>query len=471
MGESTGNYGQLLSKERPRTSTSSNRSLSEEATSDYGRILYSAAFRRLQKKAQVFPLEDNAAVRSRLTHSLEVAHLGHEIALGVIRKLSLEPDQAQAFPLFVETACLCHDIGNPPFGHFGETAICNWFDRNEDEILSRISINNRRRFQSRFFADFRNFDGNPQGLRIALRLQRNTDEFGLNLTHTQTLANTKYTASSSEVVPGRKLSSKAGFFETERFRVKQARSALKMDDNARHPLAYIMEAADDSAYCLSDIEDALEKRIVRPSDLEDYLSDDWPKNENSEKLSDHLAYIKDLAGIATRGFLEFKVTVSNACTRAATKAYLKNHDAILAGTAQPLLDDEPQIRAILKFLKEFCRARIYRAPEAEHLELAGYSCVSGILDAFLCLLRCSRKDFEGQSDARIRRLRNLLPEGYIASYRETLSELTAAHADILQDDLEIFARAHLVVDYVAGMTDHFALVMHRTLSGEPHGYR
>jgi dGTPase len=131
-------YKNLITSQRPRQSTIKNRTLSTETDSDHGRVLFSTAFRRLQQKTQVFPLEDNAAVRSRLTHSLEVAYLGRLIALRIIEKSSEptarhKPDLTGLeipFRNIVETACLIHDIGNPPFGHFGEYATREWFRKN-----------------------------------------------------------------------------------------------------------------------------------------------------------------------------------------------------------------------------------------------------------------------------------------------------------------------------------------------------
>lgn len=178
-------YDLLISSKRMKDTRVSSRSLDGEADSDRGRVLFSAAFRRLQNKAQVFLLESNAAVRSRLTHSLEVSSVGRYIAQEVLHKFGERraelglTGKEHAFATFVETACLLHDIGNPPFGHFGERAIGTWFT---DTDRKPSSFPQRSRTHAHL-AEFGRFDGNPQGFRIVTRLQpeRSGDEFGANL--------------------------------------------------------------------------------------------------------------------------------------------------------------------------------------------------------------------------------------------------------------------------------------------------
>jgi dGTPase len=186
-------YQKLLSPVRRRTSSRSGRTLLTESESDRGRVLFSPAFRRLQQKAQVFSMEPNAAVRSRLTHSLEVSQVGRYLADEITQRLGplrLNDMQQGALVNFVETACLMHDIGNPPFGHFGEAAIQEWFKKHGAKcVLTSMDLDEKvapsyAASMNLALADFFQFDGNPQGLRIVSRLQWNTDAFGLNLTKT-----------------------------------------------------------------------------------------------------------------------------------------------------------------------------------------------------------------------------------------------------------------------------------------------
>ena len=193
-------YDQLLTNERHRPSRIQGRNLELEADADRGRILFSAPFRRLQNKAQVFSLESNAAVRSRLTHSLEVSSIGRLVAQEAIKSFSHEElidlgikDKELAFITFVENACLIHDLGNPPFGHFGEIAIANWFHNNAEDLKESFGTGLAHKWDQ-FYSDFRFFDGNPQGLRILTKLQPNNsnDLFGMNLTATTLAATIKY---------------------------------------------------------------------------------------------------------------------------------------------------------------------------------------------------------------------------------------------------------------------------------------
>ena len=271
-------YDKLLSRERIRQSKIQGRSLEEEAESDRGRVLFSAPFRRLQSKAQVFALETNASVRSRLTHTLEVATVGRQLAQAAftefgrrdeLEKLGLN-GKDRAFVSFVDAACLIHDLGNPPFGHFGEAAISEWFQQNESDLKPKQISGRAARLWEDHYKDLLNFDGNPQGLRIVTHLQceETADFTGLNLTATTIAATIKYPYDSSEIgTLGKK---KAGYFQTESEVVAKVWKILGIK-SSRHPLVALMEAADDTAYCISDIEDGIEKRVVSQDAMADFI--------------------------------------------------------------------------------------------------------------------------------------------------------------------------------------------------------
>lgn len=263
-------YSEIITTERLRKSTTDRTpELISETESDKARIIFSAPFRRLQKKAQVFPLESNAAVRSRLTHSLEVSIIGRQIAQMIAKELFQKKciDETEPFVNIVESACLLHDIGNPPFGHFGEAAISNWFK--EKAVKSEI-FKRHRDSNTSHYIDFENFDGNAQGLRIIAKLQ-GEDQFGLNLTCSVIAAYLKYPHSESSRKPGTNdLHKKPGYFLTEEETIKSVWSKLSIPLHIRSPLTFIMEAADDIAYCLSDIEDGIEKKLVK---FEDFIAE------------------------------------------------------------------------------------------------------------------------------------------------------------------------------------------------------
>jgi len=242
----------LVTPIRRRNSTiTDTRSILIESESDKGRVINSASFRRLQQKAQVFPLEPNAAVRSRLTHSIEVSQVGRHIAQKVIESTLESSNQPYielaAFVNTIETACLLHDIGNPPFGHLGETAIQCWFTK------SKFG-------DAREFKDLCNFDGNPQGYRIASFLS-GKDSFGLNLTCTQLLSMIKYPTDVTGKDAGAPYK-KIGIFDADYAGYEDACEKLDWVPRRKFPFVYLMDAADDIAYSMSDLEDGIEKKVV-----------------------------------------------------------------------------------------------------------------------------------------------------------------------------------------------------------------
>jgi len=218
-------YRSLITNKRykPTGSSVEGRSIDEEAASDRACVIYSSAFRRLQHKTQVFTLSRDAAVRSRLTHSMEVANVGRWIAQKVVDKsleaAGLEQKYCAAFVSLIETGCLAHDIGNPPFGHFGEAAVQDWFRTKWASTVGNHAEDGRLQ---EFVKNFLSFDGNPQGLRILTRLQGRTRaerrEYGMDMTYSQILTALKYPRGPLDATKWKK----AGFFESERPKIEAA---------------------------------------------------------------------------------------------------------------------------------------------------------------------------------------------------------------------------------------------------------
>jgi dGTPase len=353
--------------------------------SDKARIVTSTAFRRLQVKAQVFSLEQNAAVRSRLTHTLEVATYGELIARKAADQLCsaklLVPSLIFPFVTIVQNACLLHDIGNPPFGHLGEYAIRAWFQHQEHVIRERWANHGlEQSIIEPHLGGLKFFDGNPQGLRIVMRLQRWRDEFGLNLTFPLLASMVKYLDVSPCEGNFRK---KAGFFETERPWLSQIWTHLGLQlengrPRSRYPLTFLMEAADDIAYCVSDIEDAIEKHVVR----EDLFLKEIPQ---------HLKHYLD----TPPSFLGFKTSVTRALVQGAADIYVSRHSDILNGSmATPLLDGDPKLKSAVDWLKEYTKSNVFRSPEAVEVELSGFRIITDLLDFFSPLLFEGTHQFE-----------------------------------------------------------------------------
>lgn len=495
-------YEKLLSTERARVSTSSGRNLVIESESDRARLVFSSPFRRLQQKAQVFSLEENAAVRSRLTHSLEVAQIGRFIADQICEDLisegSLTPSNARAFVNFVEVACLMHDLGNPPFGHFGEAAIASWFKENgeycakvatysgttpdlEESDISSIQET---------LADFVEFDGNCQGLRIASLLQWNTDSYGFNLTFTSLASYLKYLRAplfNASDVKNLQFRKKAGFFSTEKALVNQIWEHFNysISNPQRFPLAYIMEAADDIAYCISDLEDSIEKELLQSQHVFLELNDLWarlittkkvdPTDKNTELLSTLFRNAANSSTADSTTFTTFRTSLSRLLTDIARETYCTQHSNVLSGECISLIPEKSPGGQALKMLKDYCIENVYQHPTVQRPELAGLTAIRGLFDHFKVLLMCSGSRFlaalnnktKDELDEAIlieRKLLALFPEKHKKAYQHALTSYSNKNpqAEKLH---EWNLRCHLIVDFVSGMTDDFALSTYQMLSG------
>lgn len=479
-------YRALLSDKRLQSTSVPGRNLTLESESDRARLIFSAAFRRLQQKAQVFSLEENAAVRSRLTHSLEVAQIGRFLAEQALEQLeddSFIVKESQAFQTFVETSCLMHDIGNPPFGHFGEAAISEWFlEHGEESLGSALGLRPadlKVEAFGRLLLDFYNFDGNCQGLRILSKLQWNRDEFGLNMTATGLASYLKYVVGPLDIDKANPIRKKAGYFLVDERIVSQVWAILQMRPHTRHPVAYIMEASDDIAYCISDFEDAIENDFFTERQFFDELRKRWAKrvkpgwNGVSQIIAD--ASADEVLSIPSRGFTDFRTKLSGMLTKHGANSYVANHKAVLEGTSPPLLEGDSEDSAILEVLREFAKEKIYSQRNIARVELAGYAVIRGLLDHLKCLLRCDMKRFQSILDAdkhdpdgrRIvneAKLVQLLPRKHKRVYIHAVNGIGSSDSDEVQR-LEWLHRAHLLVDYISGMTDDFALSTYQQLSG------
>lgn len=419
----------LVTEDRLRDSTQGERGALIASESDKARVINSGAFRRLQQKAQVFPLEPNAAVRTRLTHSIEVSQIGRYLAQRVIQNFGSTAGSYERFTAFVnnvETACLLHDIGNPPFGHLGESAVQEWFrdDKNNAAV-----------------PDLCAFDGNPQGLRLTSFLS-GADTHGLNLTCTLLLSTIKYPWDIGRRPAGKKI----GIFSGDYVFYEQACAKLRWQAGRKFPFALLMDTADEIAYSMSDLEDGLEKKIISLDDLEkEFGPKRFPRG-------------------AIPPFIKFKTDVINAAVKVAADAFTTKLDNILGGDSFDLVDEGSEVGGLLTQVSRFARARIYSSEAAEKVELAGRSVIKGLLRHFGELIKLSEESFSllVAGDIKAIKKQNLdfqarlfrrLPKSYVEKYR------LDARGN------EIHRRSHLIVDFIAGMTDDFALETYQILEG------
>lgn len=402
-------------------------------------------------------------------------------------------DECTALVTFVETACLMHDIGNPPFGHFGEAAISTWFRSNGPESIieacrngaqkSTIGTNDPRLVLA--LADFVDFDGNPQGLRIVAKLQRNSDEHGLNLTKTSIAAFLKYVRSTGTPAPANPTPfvKKCGYFQTEASIVQSIWSHFGYTAPQRFPLAYVMEAADDIAYCVSDLEDSVEKELLNEQIALSELYGLW-KAGGTNQTDAVTVKIDEILQAATSGrrktgepftYTDFRTALNRELVEYCASHYVANHEAILAGTHPPLLSPDSAAGRILQLLKDYCRKHVYAHPSVQRIELAGYTAIYGLLDIFRCLLEASfdrfscsldyakTKDSAGVPIVLERKLLALFPKNYKLVYQDDLAKLDRKALEFPFQEWQI--RAHLITDFLSGMTDDFAMTTYRTLSG------
>lgn len=493
-------YERLLSRHRLRTSRVRGRSLEEEAESDRGRVLFSAPFRRLQSKAQVFALETNASVRSRLTHTLEVATIGRQLAQAALNqfkshreleKLGLEGSE-RAFISFVDTACLIHDLGNPPFGHFGEAAISEWFLQHDHErVLAPPDLHNREfHLWRQYYADLTNFDGNPQGVRIITHLQSEqvADFTGLNLTVTTIAATLKYPFHSFELNADRK---KPGYFKTEEDIVKQVREHFKLERNCRHPLVTLMEAADDIAYCISDLEDGIEKNIVNRALVAKILRKKVSAFKNHrwfKPVAENLpALLKDLetegrganskrrklnTGAKLTPMADIRNLVSRQMAKFVGAQYRARHLDVMRGDCTPLIPDEGP-HALLEIFRGLAESHLYSSRIVRQREIAAYNTLSGLLDAYKPVMVCERKVFEcaihGKAAPKDSKkitieasLLSLIGRKHKEAYFTALSLAPTSGKE--SEVHEKILRIRMIVDFISGMTDDFALRIYQLVS-------
>jgi dGTPase len=490
----TSPYSVLLNGARGRDSRIKNRDLTEEVFADRGRVIFSAPFRRTQNKAQVFSLERNASVRSRLTHSLEVSSIGRFIAQRVVMALRKGSEVRQpieldeSFITFVEVACLLHDIGNPPFGHFGEKAIRKWFaDRRgqfETLLVKDYGDKARKEFLDAY-CDFTLFDGNPQGLRLISRLQPHWegDRFGLNLTVTTMASIIKYPWIAADAVNMPK-SDKVGFFSTEADLYKKIQTELHLDPQQRHPIVYLVEAADDIAYCLSDIEDGLEKGIVTLEQLREHLEKAWANAPELKPIiltitppyasilsgDDEHAVIEAAPKPFMTPMIEFRGGVVRLLTDRAARRYIDEHDRFLAGEFIELIDKSSVAGTLMRGLKSFAH-NLYNSPIVRSRELTAFKVLHGILDAHEDILTCTRKRFEEALEGRTvdsndvpitveASLLSRMSRNAVLAYKAALAEMGSDKAG-----REWIHRTHMITDYVGGMTDEHALECYQLISG------
>ena len=409
---------------------------------DYDRLIYSAPFRRLQNKTQVFPLPGSVFVHNRLTHSLEVSSLGQSLGNDVCTRLKQKhPELAntlfEEIDTIVSAACLAHDMGNPPFGHSGEKAIQTFFTEGEGKQLkSTVS--------SQFWDDITHFEGNANAFRLLTHRFFGRRQGGFVMTYSMLASIVKYPFSSS--LAGRH--GKFGFFQTEAEDYRKIADELGLICKskpgeplkyARHPLVYLVEAADDICYEIMDIEDAHKLKILSFEETTRLLLgffDEDMRREITERIREEGVTDNNEQIVYMRASVIGKL--ENECVR----TFVEYEEEILNGTFNGSIIDHiaPLQREAYRRCTEISYQKIYHSKPVLDIELSGYKIMETLMSVFV--------------EAAVN------PKRF---YSQQLIRRVSSQYDIHSDDVE--TRIMAVIDYISGMTDVYALDIYQKIKG------
>lgn len=409
---------------------------------DYDRIIFSHPFRRLQDKTQVHPLPEHDFVHTRLTHSLEVSSVGRSLGKKVGETiLQRHPGLAADFSLFdfgaiVAAAALAHDLGNPPFGHAGEDAISDFFLHHTGGQRFKESVTKEE------WEDLTRFEGNAQGFRIL-----DKEQYGLKLTYASLGAFTKYPCTAS--FPGRdklrKSQRKFGFFQSEKDAFSDVAGDLGLIRNdrecwCRHPLAFLVEAADDICYSIIDLEDGCRMGLVSFNDTVELLSGILKSKLDRDKLSRNTDLNEKLGILRALAIGEL--------IEASAEVFLSHEEGLLNGSFDRALTDLCAYQGTLKEISNVSIEKIYHAKHVVEIEASGHQVLPGLLEEFtetgvhLIRERSSRK---------YNNLRLLLPIEIVTAIKARSGEP--------------YQMLRGIIDFISGLTDRHALSLYRKIKG------
>ncbi len=414
---------------------------------DYDRIVFSHPFRMLQDKTQVFPLPKQDFVHTRLTHSLEVASVGRSLGkYAGERILHNNPSLKEQgftsadFGAIVSAAALMHDLGNPPFGHAGENAISDFFKKSPVTTDIKVLMSDKE------WHDLMNFEGNAQGFRLV-----NKENFqGLHLTFATLGAFSKYPRESliSQALPERKSQKKYGFLQINKAVFQELATETGLiplgdaDDAAwcRHPLAFLVEAADDICYNIIDLEDGANLGLVSLDETKDMLSaiigDDF-REEKFEKIKSTKEKVSVLRAMAISRLI-------NQCVA----GFMENEHNLLNGSFDRALTDEIESAGVLKEIGKLSYEKIYKSRMVLEREIAGFEVLNGLLEAFVPAVI------------------NLKTKKKISWRHSSLLSLLPAETQIdIRSAVTVYESLLALMDFISGLTDSLALSIFRNIRG------
>lgn len=464
-------WEQLLSTKRPREAVAKSKQkedLRSEFEKDYHRIIGSASFRRLQDKTQVFPLDKSDFIRTRLTHSLEVSSYGKslgqnigEYILTYIKDPNFTWKDKEEICNILECAGLIHDIGNPPFGHFGESVIRDWFKRNlpimkfKGETVENLLTEQMRE-------DFYHFEGNAQALRLVTKLHYLVDEHGMNLTYALLHTIVKYPVSSVGIdkSTGNIKDKKMGYYYADKD-IFESIVKETGTDGKRHPLTFILEAADDIAYKTADIEDAYVKGFISYYQLKEelrQLQESEPENpfRPLEKL-EHKYESGVNRGVSNPEEYAVKnwiVQVQGFLINCATYGFTSNYNAIMEGTYGKDIFCGTYGEGLMHLLGDMAYRRVFTTPSIYKMEVAESVILDFLMDKFVKAVLYYDTDVKlNDIDKRVV---SFISENYKSAYHK--------QAEGKDENEKLYLRLLLVTDYICGMTDSYAKRLYQELN-------
>ena len=407
---------------------------------DYDRLIFSSPFRRLQNKTQVFPLPGSVFVHNRLTHSLEVASVGRSLGNIVYEKIlsSLPEDEknlVREIDTVVATACLAHDLGNPPFGHSGEKAISYFFsDADGKKIKEKISDVE--------YQDLVSFEGNANLLRLLTHQFQGRRKGGYALTYASLGTMIKYPFDSSQSGAKKKF----GYFQTERETFAELMSVLEIPEIdsskglfARHPLVYLVEAADDICYLVMDLEDAQKLGILSFETVKQLFMNFFSGDtDRKTKIGQTLAEVTD----PNEQIAFLRAMVIGKLVNAAADVFAQNYESIMNGSFESKLLKltEPTLASSIKKCEEISVKQVYRHPSVVKIEISGYNILGELLREFYHAIM-------NPSDDYAQKILSLMPGQYHPKEKHP------------------YLMARAVTDFVSGMTDVYAVDIYKQIRG------
>lgn len=406
---------------------------------DFDRLIFSSPFRRLQNKTQVFPLPGSIFVHNRLTHSLEVSCVGRSLGNSVAKLLHTKygaelGENIHEIGSIISAACLAHDMGNPPFGHSGETAISSYFSEGKGLALKELYGLTDSQWN-----DIIHFEGNANAFRLLTHQYNGRRKGGFVLTYSTIASIVKYPYKSDYITEKKK---KFGFFQSEKddfVKIADDLGMICLDEYkyCRYPLVFLVEAADDICYEIMDIEDAHKLKLISNAEAKELLLSFFTAEQQEKKIM-HMDMVKD----ENEQIAYLRSSVIGVLVDECSRAFVDNEEAILSGTFHSSLVEcvSPMVKSAYAKCQDISYKKIYKSKDVVDIEIAGYNIIYTLIEKEVDAVFHADKAYSKQLIARI-------PEQYEIDNTNPYNKIMA------------------VLDYISGMTDVYALDLYRKITG------